>query len=209
MGKRQLFTHSLTYGALFLPVSAVRNGRCLILSPTIHLPLIQGLALLHWLPIEGCSGGMHRLHLPAGRIPAFLNKAPPPPTHTPRLPLTLLPRTTITRPLFKRQTQTLLGSNSSSDVATSHRTAQHDTAYGRGCRHSSEIEPADRDHSKRAGDSFELRERRGFIWRWIHLIWKGSAHQNQTPGVSTQLRCQCVLQEGTECAVLQYTIKPN
>lgn len=55
-------------------------------SPTIILPLIQLLALLHWPPIGSRFGGMHRLHLPAARISAFLNKAPPlarstPPSH--------------------------------------------------------------------------------------------------------------------------------
>lgn len=53
------------------------TGRCSMLSPTIILPLIQLLALLHWPPIGSRFGGMHRLHLPAARISAFLNKAPP------------------------------------------------------------------------------------------------------------------------------------
>ena len=75
MGKTQLFTNSQTDGVPFPPVSPVLNGRCLIRSPTIILPLIQCLALLQWLPIGSCFGGMHWLHLPAGRIPAFLNKA--------------------------------------------------------------------------------------------------------------------------------------
>lgn len=58
-GKRQLFTHSQTDGVLFLSVSPVLNGRSSMLSPTIILPLIQCLALLHWLPIGSCFGGMH------------------------------------------------------------------------------------------------------------------------------------------------------
>lgn len=85
-GKRQLFTHSQTDGVLFLSVSPVLNGRSSMLSPTIILPLIQCLALLHWLPIGSCFGGMHWLHLPAARIPAFLNKALNPPCCWPGCP---------------------------------------------------------------------------------------------------------------------------
>lgn len=70
-----------------------------MLSATIMLPLIQLLALLHWPPIGIRSGGMHPLHLPAARIPAFLNKAIPPPLPLPpqALELTWLPRITPCR----------------------------------------------------------------------------------------------------------------
>lgn len=98
-----------TDGAVCLSVclsQPLSTGRCSMLSPTIILPLIQLLALLHWPPIGSRFGGMHRLHLPAARISAFLNKAPPlapplpsPPSTPPSIPpssrtLTWLPRIT-------------------------------------------------------------------------------------------------------------------
>lgn len=84
------------------------TGRCSMLSPTIIFPLIQPLALLHWPPIGSRFGGMHRLHLPAARISAFLLKLHPSlhPSLHPPLPLDAdLAAPHYSLPLFGRQTR--------------------------------------------------------------------------------------------------------
>lgn len=105
---------------------------------------IGGLQL--WTTLLSCPGsaplasyreplwGMHWLHLPAGRIPAFLNKAVTPPWSS---SMAWLPRTSISPLLFRCQTHTRLENNRRSDVATSRRI----DPMQRKCRAGSELRP--------------------------------------------------------------------
>lgn len=200
-----------------LPLSPLLNGRCLTLSSTIILPLIQCLALLHWLPIGSCSGGMHWLHLPAGRrIPAFLNKALGP-TSLPMLLLTWLPRATTataSHAVWTPNTKLCWRSNSLSDVATAWK--RHHIQYGERWR---QTEPAGADHRKHIGEigtwrsyeeehSSEWSKQGGFI-QWSLMWKKGALIKIKQQKFKSSRDVNISLSEGTKCSVMEHIIKLN
>lgn len=186
-GKRQLFTHSQTDGVLFLSVSPVLNGRCSMLSPTIILPLIQCLALLHWLPIGSYFGGMHWLHLPAARIPAFLNKALNPPCCWPGCPAPPL--------LFRcldAKLKIWCGNNITQNIST------WQTTYRGNDGTALSLNSAERDHRKPVGDrdgwshvaEILLSPASEVISSGKEIDMKRECYQNQTLQIWTERKCQ-------------------
>lgn len=153
---------------------------------------------------------MHWLHLPAGRIPAFLNKA-----HTQHTPLPPHPSSSsadLAAPHHHYFLRCLDG-NSLSDVATwSHRAAQKDTPHAEGM--TAKVEdwsPQKLIIRKKRESEMDYRMWERFFrapWtRWFHLernlIWKREGYQNQTAQSETQQRCQYFSLREHRCALLQ------